>query len=129
MVSRQRAGKTFMTMEADESPIAPVPLVRGADHVAALSSNGKLLVFPLAEMREVPRGRGVIVMRLDGKEQLIAVALTTGSRVVVRGVNRLGRTVDLAVEGDALARHLLPRARKGARVAPKLKVGGFAPGV
>jgi topoisomerase-4 subunit A len=126
MVSRQRGGRTFMTMEPDEEPVGPVALAPAADHVAALSSNGKLLVFPLAEMREVPRGRGVIILRLDDKESLLAVALTTGTRVVVRGTNRLGRTVDLAVEGEALAKHLLPRARKGALVAPKLKVVGFA---
>ena len=126
MVSRQRAGRAFMTMEPDEEPVRPVTLEPAADHVAALSSNGKLLVFPLAEMREVPRGRGVIILRLDDKESLIAVALTSGNRVVVRGINRLGRTVDLAVEGEALAKHLLPRARKGSLVAPKLKVVGFA---
>jgi topoisomerase-4 subunit A len=126
MVSRQRAGRAFMTMEPDEEPVRPVALDATADHVAALSSNGKLLVFPLAEMREVPRGRGVIILRLDDKESLIAVALTSGNRVVVRGINRLGRTVDLAVEGEALAKHLLPRARKGSLVAPKLKVVGFA---
>ncbi len=127
MVSRQRGGKAFMAMESDEAPVTPVPLVPGADHVAALSSNGKLIVFPLAEMREVPRGRGVIVMRLDDKETLVAVALVTKGKVVVRGTNRLGRPVDLAVEGEALAKHLLPRARKGALVAPKLKVTGFGP--
>jgi topoisomerase-4 subunit A len=126
MVSRQRAGRTFMTMEPDEEPVRPVALEPAADHVAALSSNGKLLVFPLAEMREVPRGRGVIMLRLDDKESLIAVAVTAGNRVVVRGTNRLGRMVDLAVEGEALAKHLLPRARKGSLVAPKLKVVGFA---
>jgi topoisomerase-4 subunit A len=126
MVSRQRAGRSFMTLEPDEEPVMPVALAPAADHVAALSSNGKLLVFPLAEMREVPRGRGVIILRLDDKASLLAVALTPGTRVVVRGTNRLGRTVDLAVEGDALAKHLLPRARKGALVAPKLKVVGFA---
>ncbi len=126
MASRQRAGRAFMTLEPDEEPVRPVALEPTADHVAALSSNGKLLVFPLAEMREVPRGRGVIVLRLDDKESLVAVALTSGTRVVVRGTNRLGRTVDVAVEGEALAKHLLPRARKGAMVAPKLKVVGFA---
>jgi topoisomerase-4 subunit A len=127
MVSRQRGGKAFMTLEPDEEPAAPVALVGGAEHVAALSSNGKLLVFPLAEMREVPRGRGVIVMRLDDKASLIAVALIAGNRVVVRGTNRLGRTVDLAVEGEALDKHRLPRARKGSLVSPKLKLTGFAP--
>jgi topoisomerase-4 subunit A len=125
MVSRQRGGKTFMTMEPNEEPVRPVPLRPGADHVAALSSNGKLIVFALAEMREVPRGRGVIVMRLDDKETLIAVALVTSNKIVVRGTNRLGRLVDVTVEGEALARYLLPRARKGALVAPKLRIAGF----
>ena len=125
MVSRQRAGRAFMTLEPGEEPVAPVALAAGADHVAALSSNGKLIVFPLAEMREVPRGRGVIVLRLDDKESLIAVALVRAGRVVVRGTNRLGRVVDVTVEGEALAKHLLPRARTGALVAPKLKVTGY----
>jgi topoisomerase-4 subunit A len=105
--------------------VAPVPVEPGVDHVAALASNGKLLVFPLAEMREVPRGRGVIMLRLDEKEALVAVALVTAKRVVVRGTNRVGRTVDVALEGEALARHLLPRARKGAMVASRVKVAGF----
>jgi topoisomerase-4 subunit A len=127
MVSRQRAGKTFMTLESDEEPIAPVALVPGLDHVAALSSRGRLLVFPLAEMREVPRGRGVIIIGLDGEEKLVAVGLATASKVVVQGNNRLGRPVTIALENDTLAKHLLHRARKGSLVAAKLKVTGFAP--
>ena len=127
-VSRQRAGKAFMTLEQDEIPIAPVPLEPGLDHVAALSSNGKLLVFPLAEMREVPRGRGVIVMALDEKETLVAVALTTAAKVVVHGTNRTGRIVAAAVDGEAMAKHLLRRARKGALVAARLRLLGFGPG-
>ncbi|HEX4882995.1 MAG TPA: DNA topoisomerase IV subunit A [Casimicrobiaceae bacterium] len=125
MVSRQRGGKTFMALEQGEEPVAPVPVEPGVDHVAALASNGRLLVFPLAEMREVPRGRGVIMLRLDEKAALVAVALVTAKRVVVRGTNRVGRTVDVALEGEALARHLLPRARKGALVASRVKVAGF----
>jgi topoisomerase-4 subunit A len=126
MVSRQRAGKAFMTLEPDEEPIAPVPLTEGLDHVAALSSRGRLLVFPLAEMREMPRGRGVIVMGLDGDEKLVAIGLATAQRVVLQGTNRVGRQVTVSIEGDALAKHLLHRARKGSRVAQKLTVTGFA---
>ncbi len=126
MVSRQRAGKTFITLERDEEPIAPVALVPELDHVAALSSRGRLLVFPLAEMREVPRGRGVIIIGLDGEEKLVAVALATSSKVVLHGNNRVGRPVTVALEGEALAKHLLRRARKGSLVASKLKVMGFA---
>jgi len=82
-------------------------------------------VFPLAEKREVPRGRGVIVMGLDGEEKLVAVGLATASKVTVQGTNRLGRDVTVAIEGEALTKHLHRRAREGARVAPKIKVTGF----
>jgi len=126
MVSRQRAGKAFMTLEPDEEPLTPVALAAGLDHVAALSSRGRLLVFPLAEMREVPRGRGVIVLGLDRDETLVAIGLATSRKVVLQGTNRLGRSVVAAIEGDDLARHLLRRARKGSLVGMKIKVTGFA---
>jgi topoisomerase-4 subunit A len=125
MVSKQRAGRAFMTLEAHEEPIAPVALVAGLDHVAALSSRARLLVFPLAEVREVPRGRGVIIIGLDGEESLAAVGLATARKVILQGTNRLGRSIEMAVEGDELAKHLLRRARKGRAVTQKLKVTGF----
>ena len=126
MVSRVKAGKAFMTLGADETPLAPVPLAAGLDHVAALSSKGRLLVFALAEMREMPRGRGVIVMGLDPGEALAAVALVPARRVVLQGTNRLGRPTPYVLEGEELARHVLHRARKGALLPKRMKVTGFA---
>jgi topoisomerase-4 subunit A len=99
MVSRPRSGKTFMTLEPDEAPVSPVALAAGLDHVAALSSRGRLLVFPLAEMREVPRGRGVIIIGLDGDEKLVAVGLATASKVTLQGTNRLGRATTVYDRG------------------------------
>jgi topoisomerase-4 subunit A len=125
MVSRVKGGKAFMAMEPDEVPLPPVALLPGLDHVAALSSRGRLLVFPLDEMREMERGRGVIVMGLDGDERLIAVGLCTASRVVLQGTNRLGRPVAQVLEGEELEKHLLRRARKGSMVTRKLKITGF----
>jgi len=124
--SRVRGGKAFMTLEDDEEPIAPAALRAGLDHVAALSSAGRLLVFPLAEMREVPRGRGVIVMALDAGERLAAVTLATAKRVVIEGTNRSGKPVSQAIEGEELARHLMHRARRGALPSRRMKVTGFA---
>ena len=72
-------------------------------------------------------GRGVIVMGLDDGATLSAVALMRPGLVVVRGTGRGGREVDLALEGDALARHVMRRARKGAKLAQKLKPTGFGP--
>ena len=84
-------------------------------------------MFDLAEVRVSGGGRGVIVMGLDEGASLQAVALARPGRVVVRGTNRAGREVDVALEGDALARHVMRRARKGAKLVQKLKLTGFAP--
>jgi topoisomerase IV subunit A len=126
MVSRVKAGKTFMTLAPDEEPLAPVALSAGLDHVAALSSKGRLLVFAIDEMREVPRGRGVIVMGLDRDERLTAIGLTTRDRVVLLGTNRTGREIVQVIEGEELAKYRLRRARKGALVQKRIKVTGFA---
>ena len=128
MVSRVKAGKTFMTLEEDEEPLAPVAVSDGLDHVAALSAKGRLLVFPMEEMREMPKGRGVIIMGLDRGEKLIAVGLTTPSKVVVHGTNRVGKATAVVIEGNDLAKHLLHRARKGSLVAHKMKPNGLAQG-
>ncbi len=125
MLSRVKAGKTFMTLTPDEEPLAPVALAAGLDHVAALSSRGRLLVFAIDEMREVPRGRGVIIMGLANEERLTAVGLTTASRVVLQGTNRVGRSVVQVIEGEELAKYRLRRARKGSLVTKRIKVLGF----
>jgi topoisomerase IV subunit A len=121
MVSRVKAGKAFMTLDGDEEPLPPVALAAGLDHVAALSAKGRLLVFPIDEMRQVPRGRGVIIMGLDRGEKLIAIGLAAPGKVVVHGTNRVGKPTVVAIEDGELAKHLLHRARKGCLVAHKLK--------
>jgi topoisomerase-4 subunit A len=125
MVSRVKAGKAFMTMDAEDTPLRPVPLVEGLDHVAALSAKGKLLVFPLDQMRAMPRGRGVMIMRLDDDDRLDAVALVSAGRVALRGTQR-GKGAVVTIEGDELARHKLHRARKGYLLSRRFKPNGFA---
>jgi topoisomerase-4 subunit A len=125
MVSRVKAGKTFMTVDGEETPLRPVALAEGLDHVAALSEKGKLLVFPLVEMRTMPRGRGVMIMRLDESDRLAGVTLVAADRVVLRGTQR-GKDAVVAIAGDELAKHRLHRARKGYLLARRFKPGGFA---
>jgi topoisomerase-4 subunit A len=125
MVSRVKAGKAFMTLEPEETPLRPVPLAEGLDHVGALSEKGKLLVFTLGEMRTMPRGRGVMIIRLDSDDRLAAVALATADKVMLRGIQR-GKEAARAIKGDELAKHRLHRARKGFLVARRFKPSGFA---
>ncbi len=125
MVSRVKAGKVFMTLDADETPLRPVLVAEGIDQVAVLSEKGKLLVFALDEMRAMERGRGVMIMRLDDDDRVAAVALAARDKIVLRGTQR-GKDADLTIEGDELAKHRLHRARKGYLLARRFKPTGFA---
>lgn len=53
-IAFRRAGKQVLNGQA----LACVPL-NDADQVAVIGDNGKLLVFPAAELPEMPRGKGV----------------------------------------------------------------------
>src|SRR6202521_4474948 len=121
MVSRVKAGKAFMTLEEHEEPLLPVALAGSHDHVVTLSAKGRLLIFALSEMKEMVRGRGVTLMGLDGGEKLQSVGLTDGRAVVVHGTNKSGKAVSVHIAGEALAKHLLHRARKGSLIGSKMR--------
>ena len=63
ILAQTRNGKQVLIITAGEEAEACVPVVEGADHVAALGRAGKLLIFPLASVPVMTRGRGVILQR------------------------------------------------------------------
>jgi topoisomerase-4 subunit A len=52
-IAFRRAGKQVLNGEA------VVSLEAAGDHLAVIGDNGKVLIFPLAELPEMPRGKGV----------------------------------------------------------------------
>jgi topoisomerase-4 subunit A len=61
VIAQTRAGKQVLNL-ADSSEAAALAIVEG-DTVAVIGENRKLLLFPLAELPEMTRGRGVILQR------------------------------------------------------------------
>jgi len=61
VVAQTRKGRQIMTVPADDKACVCVACV--GDTVAVLGTNRKLLVFPLAEVNELARGRGVRLQR------------------------------------------------------------------
>ncbi len=57
LASERRAGKTILVLKPGEEWAACVP-AKG-DHVAVIGQNRKLLVFPLDQLPEMPKGTGV----------------------------------------------------------------------
>ena len=108
LLPRQKAGKSFLTME-DGASILPPVRIAGMDHVAALADDGRLLVFPLDQMKRLSGGKGVQIIGLKGKEKLKSLIAAQGPTVAIRGSFRNKPKRLLSEE-----KHLGQRARRGA---------------
>jgi topoisomerase-4 subunit A len=92
----------------------------GPDMAVALSEGGRMLLFPAAELKEIARGRGLVLMGLDEGEKLAAVGFANSKSVTVNGKSRSGKERTVRVSGADLAKHILHRARKGCLLPGKL---------
>ncbi|WP_395701470.1 DNA topoisomerase IV subunit A [Aquabacterium sp.] len=122
MQGRQKAGKAFLTL-ADEDRVLP-PVVVGPAHtqVACLAMDGRLLVFPLDELKlQSNGGKGLTLMDVDAKTPLVSVA-TCAERLQLLGQGRGGKPKDDELKGTGLAEHAGKRARKGRKVEGFVKV-------
>ena len=123
MVSRQKGGKSFMTMDEGDEPLMPRVIAANASAVACLSERGRLLVFGLADIKtQSAGGRGVTLMELDDKERLLAAEPITqkGVRVIGTG-QRSGKAQESNLSGADLTHHIGKRARKGKLLASRMK--------
>ncbi|WP_323121707.1 DNA topoisomerase IV subunit A [Burkholderia alba] len=128
MVSRVKAGKAFMTIDAGAAPLAPMPVLPDASQVACLSSGGRLLAFGMDEMKTLSGGgRGVILMALDDKETLVQALAIGRPGVVLMGTGRGGKAQEEVFAGAALEPHVGKRARKGRAPDTRLKIAGLRP--
>ncbi len=125
LVSRNRNGKAFMTLEAGDEPLTPKIIADKASALACLSEKGRLLVFGLDEVKTLSGGRGVILMELEPKETLLAAQPISQRGVVVTGIGRGGKAQELALSASGLAPHIGKRARKGKALESKIKAAGL----
>jgi topoisomerase IV subunit A len=61
LLTDRRAGKQVLAVKPGEEALLCVPAE--GDHVAVVGENRKLLIFPLEQLPELPRGTGVILQR------------------------------------------------------------------
>ncbi len=116
MISRQKGGKSFLTLEAQDHVLPPAVRLEAHTQVACLSMSGRLLVFPLDELKlQSNGGRGLTLMDVDAKDPLVSVA-TIGTAVKVLGLGRGGKPKEEDLKGNGLAEHVGKRARKGKKV-------------
>ena len=129
MVSRQKAGKAFVTCNDGETLCGP-SLVSGAHgrvvtagtaavpvapatHVACASIGGRILTFDMTELKAMANGgRGLMLIDLEPKDALAGAAAYTRS-VRIEGIGRGGKEREETLEIRSLNNARSARARKG----------------
>ncbi len=121
MVSRQKGGKSFLSLGEGEQPCAlshaaftsgSQPLVP-ATHVCCASTGGRILTFEIGELRQMEKGgRGLMLIDLEPKDTLAGAAAYTRS-VRIDGIGRGGKERDETLEIRSLNNARAPRGRKG----------------
>jgi topoisomerase-4 subunit A len=62
-LAETRKGKQLVNLRPGASVAIVRPIPEGADTVAVVGENRKMVVFPLAELPELARGQGVMLQR------------------------------------------------------------------
>jgi topoisomerase-4 subunit A len=115
LFTKTKAGKEFMSVAEGARAQAPVPFAGDAAklRIAALSSDARLLVFPLEEVPVRPNGGvGVQLIALPDEIALASVAVSDGKSLVVSGIKRKNRAVE-TLDAKALKEHEGKRAQRG----------------
>ncbi len=121
LVSRQKGGKSFLSLEAAEKPLPPSVVGAATTQVACLSLSGRLLVFGLDELKlQSNGGRGLTLMDVDAQDPLVSVAAFSAALQVLGLSLRGGKPREDVLKGASLAAHAGKRARKG-RVVDGMK--------
>jgi topoisomerase-4 subunit A len=121
MVGRNKAGKQFITVDK-ETILSPAPFMPTEQSlVAAVSNGGRLLVFLLAELKQLSGGgKGVILMGLGEGDEMAAAAVINQAEVKIIGKTGTKEQV-VKLSGANLQSYFGKRARGGQRLLSKLK--------
>jgi topoisomerase-4 subunit A len=129
LISRQKAGKAFVTCNAGETLCKPslvsgaqgrvvtpgtaAALVAPATHVACASTGGRILTFEITELKTMATGgRGLMLLDLEAKDTLAGAAAYTRS-IRIDGIGRGGKERDETLEIRSLNNARAARGRKG----------------
>ena len=121
LISRQKAGKAFISVGEGETICAPShaahtsggqPLAP-ATHVACASIGGRILTFEIVELKVMEKGgRGLMLIDLEDKDTLAGAAAYTRS-IKIEGIGRGGKERDETLEIRSLNNARALRGRKG----------------
>ncbi|MEP4548121.1 MAG: DNA topoisomerase IV subunit A [Saccharospirillum sp.] len=116
MVSKNKAGKAVLSLPKNARVLAPAVVhQRETDYLAAVSNEGRLLVFPVRDLPELAKGKGNKIINIpaarasEHEEYMIgAVVLGSDNTLVIHSGKR-----KLKLKGADLEHYLGERGRRG----------------
>lgn len=104
-----KAGKALVNL-GEGSELFPLTIVpEQAEHLALLSSSGRLLIFPLSELPMMSKGKGNKLMALEKNEQIQSiVAFNAKSTLAIEAGART-----LSIKGNDLSHYMSKRGLRG----------------
>ncbi|MEF3081013.1 DNA topoisomerase IV subunit A [Luteimonas sp. SMYT11W] len=119
LTGRQKAGKAMLSLSPGSTVLQPAAVrAVDADRLVVVTSAGHLLVFPVAELPELDKGKGNKIIEIPkakrGTEQVVALAVVApGSSLLVRSGARTMtlsfKELDAYIGARASRGGLLPR--------------------
>jgi topoisomerase-4 subunit A len=116
MVSKNKAGKAMLSLPKGAEVMPPIPVKQVAtDYLAAITNEGRLLVFPVRDLPELAKGKGNKIInvpstRAAAREELMVGATVLGANdtlLVFAGKRKL------KLRGADLEHYLGERGRRG----------------
>ena len=111
LATRNKAGKAALRVPAGASVVTAARIAEDTERLAAVSSDGRLLVFELEDLPELSKGKGNKILSLPGKgkERMVAIAaLAPEQSLKVRSGKR-----EMTLKPKDLDHYLGQRARRG----------------
>ena len=116
--TKNRAGKGALKLPKGARVVQPAPVTAGDAWVAAVSNEGRMLIFPLADLPQMPRGKGNKILgipsaRLQNREEWMLAVQVLGERdaLVIHSGKR-----HLTLKGEDLAHYRGERGRRGLKL-------------
>jgi topoisomerase IV subunit A len=111
LYSRNKAGKAILRVPKGATVVPAAPVPEEATLVAAVSSDGRLLVFDLEELPRLAKGKGIKIIGLPGKgaTALVAIAVLEGGQ----GLRARAGDRQMTVKPSDIERYAGARGRRG----------------
>ena len=115
LVTDRRAGKTVLTVPENALVLPPAAVTDAKASVAVTNSEGRLLVFPVADVPELQRGKGNKLFNVHGKKKDAEPEVLTGIAVVAPNAKLLIYAGDrrMTLEWGQLSDYRGERAQRG----------------